>query len=203
MKDAPFDKFISGKFGFETYTLPWRDLWKKVWDEVINWKVSIREISNFLYQEEGKENLNDDDKEAKKANSWIFHNDWDFKYTLSSDMVKEKERITKILSKKFTLSSSINKEDDFRKWNRINRWYILGNSYKPLRKSVVSEAKKKKLMVIVDGSGSMTSRSSFTVGWKEARNYEVASIFAHALRDCDVFDIKKILFHESEGFIDI
>ncbi len=56
---------------------------------------------------------------------------------------------------KFYFPDTVLKEENYRKGNRISRGFLNGTSYKPLVGKTRIAHKKKKLMVVIDGSGSM------------------------------------------------
>ncbi len=59
------------------------------------------------------------------------------------------------IKSKFYFPDSVNKEENYRKGNRINRGFMNGTSYKPLVGKTKVAHKKKKIMIVIDGSGSM------------------------------------------------
>lgn len=63
--------------------------------------------------------------------------------------------LEKAIRSKFFFPDTISKEENYRKGNRISRGFMSGTSYKPLIGKTAIAHKKKKVMIVIDGSGSM------------------------------------------------
>lgn len=78
-----------------------------------------------------------------------------------------------------------------RSWTRLNRGYVNGTDYRPLSHTTRTASKLKKVLVIVDSSGSMSG----TIG-------EKSSSFIAALTNSNVVNVSHVLLHSSEWFED-
>lgn len=78
-----------------------------------------------------------------------------------------------------------------RKGSRLNRGYVSGTDYRPLSHTTRTPSKLKKVLIIVDSSGSMSG----SIGEKSAS-------FIAALTNSGVVNVSHVLLHSSEWFED-
>lgn len=133
------------------------------------------------------------DISAMKSESKVESN-WGWKWgrevwskeMLQKDLYKKNLRI---IQSKIRSRSITSQEESLRKGKRINRNFINGTSYKPLMDKTVETSKRKKVMFILDCSGSMGRASkvgSPQHGW--------ISFIAAAVNSW-VFDCEHVIYH--------
>lgn len=117
-------------------------------------------------------------------------NVWD-KIPIDKDQYEKNKRI---IQSKIKLRDIIDTEESFRKWKRINRNFINWSSLKPLMSKSIEGQKKKKIMFILDCSGSMEA-------WKSNNDpsYKAVS-FVSACVNSWIFDISQVIYHSSWGW---
>lgn len=110
---------------------------------------------------------------------------------------KRMEENLKLIHSKIKPVDKVSYEENFRTWKRINRGFMNGTSYKPLKSKTIEEIKKKKLFVIIDCSWSMGSSNS---DWEPSRE---AISFAWACFNSGLFDMQYVILHSSEWWRNI
>lgn len=103
-------------------------------------------------------------------------------------------RNLRIIQSKIKLVDTIDVEESFRKGKRINRNFINWSSIKPLMSKTVNAKKKKKIMFIIDCSGSMDSGSSSTDPSHKAISFAAAAVNSW------IFDVQQVIYHSSSGW---
>jgi len=104
-------------------------------------------------------------------------------------------RTLKLIRSKIKLRDIVDTEENLRKGKRINRSFINKTSYKPLISKTINSQKKKKIFVLIDGSGSMWIRHCSPA-------YE-AWAFAAGLHDSWQFDVQHVIWHNTDWWIDV
>lgn len=110
---------------------------------------------------------------------------------------KRMDENLKLIRSKIKPVDKVSYEENFRTWKRINRGFMNGTSYKPLKSKTVEEIKKKKLFVIIDCSWSMWSSNG------EGEPSREAISFAWACFNSGLFDMKYVILHASEWWRNI
>lgn len=103
-------------------------------------------------------------------------------------------RNLRIIQSKIKLVDTVEVEESFRKGKRINRNFINWSSIKPLMSKTVNAKKKKKIMFIIDCSGSMDS------GNVSSHPSHKAISFAAAAVNSWIFDVEQVIYHSSTGW---
>lgn len=104
------------------------------------------------------------------------------------------KKVLHSIRSKISLRSTINTEASLRKGSRINRGFIDGTSYKPLMTRTTDIVRKKKIMFIVDCSGSMWYPLS-----NEDPSYKALS-FVGGVVNSGKFDVDHVILHSSSGW---
>lgn len=97
----------------------------------------------------------------------------------------------RIIQSKIKLVDKIDVEENFRKGKRINRNFINWSSIKPLMSKTVNAKKKKKIMFIIDCSGSMNSWNSSTDPSHKAISFAAACVNSW------IFNVEQVIYHSS------
>ncbi len=100
-------------------------------------------------------------------------------------------KVLKTIRSKIRMRDITTSEASLRKWSRINRWFIQKTSYKPLMQKTIESTKKKKIMFIVDCSGSMGYAS-----YQNNAAYKGMSFVAWVVNSW-VFDVSHVIMHSS------
>lgn len=100
-------------------------------------------------------------------------------------------RNIRIIQSKIKLVDTIEVEESFRKGKRINRNFLNWSSIKPLMSKTVNAKKKKKIMFIIDCSGSMNSGAS-----PDDPSHKAIS-FAAAAVNSWIFNVEQVIYHSS------
>lgn len=129
---------------------------------------------------------------ADSDNMWYGGNDvWPRKNITNRDLYNQNLRI---IQSKIKLRDTIEVEESFRKGKRINRNFINWSSIKPLVSKTVDAKKKKKIMFILDCSGSMQGGTN-----KDDPSHKAIS-FAAAAVNSWIFDVEQVIYHSSSGW---
>jgi len=157
-----------------------------IWPEKLLEKFSQSELDAI--EKEISKDINEDGSMKSYDNIWRYRNLRDF--TLA-------DRFLKLIKSKIHIENIVDKEPSIRKWKRINRLFIEWRDYKPLVNKQVSVKQKKKILFLVDCSGSMWDASSTSDSAHRAVS------FLHAIIKADLFDVTNIFFHSSWGYWDV
>ncbi len=109
--------------------------------------------------------------------------------------------LAKKISSKFYFPNIVDREANMRKGKRINRWFLEGNSQKPLIARSVHAPTKKKLMIIIDGSGSMSRYWNGELTMYS--NAKLSSAFSYGLMHSGLFNITHTIIHSEYGWANI
>ena len=160
----------------EQYTTDakWNEIWPK--------EAMLSKDNYELYRAYLNKKLDAEIKKQQQEN-WKRGQHWGWVWAKKTIPLK-KERIDKLKEEMLMRLTSprdiFQREASLRKGKRINRNFVYGLSYKPLMQEQTEKVKKKKVLNIVDGSGSMwiNQKDPIFVGWE----------FMYALSETGLFD---------------
>lgn len=153
-----------------------------------NWKIWYEQYRSIFDQKKINEKWNG------VKSSWLYAwwgEVWKH-VSLSNSMYSKNLRI---IQSKISIRDDVYFEENLRKGKRINRNFLTGSSYKPLMSKTVESKKNKKIMFIVDCSGSMDCKNV-----EKNHIYDLAWCFVAASVNAWIFDCEQVILHSSWGW---
>lgn len=163
------------------------------------WIGSLEDITKYL--EETSDTAKMEQKEKAKG-TW----GWEFEGNLVPSLLSCYsptlwEKFAKIIKSKFYFPDKILREPHKCKGSRINRQYLYWISDKPVVWKHSEKSKKKRILIVIDGSGSMDT--CWADEFKNIRNSAISSSFAYWIINSDVFDVTATVIHSTQWWCNI
>ncbi len=154
--------------------------------EQLMWKIP-EDIQKSLSKKISKE-INEDWSMKSYSDIWIENKLCDYKLS---------DKFLKLIKSKIVIQDIVDTETSINKWKKLNKAYIEWRDWKPLKFKTVTKPKKKKILFLLDCSGSMSKADR-----EDSPAYAAVS-FLDAVLKSNIFNVTHIYYHSDNWYWDV